>query len=168
MNTVRAMKSPRASIPLSPNTIRQTKGSRVRSPAGSQRTGGDYDGKVSGRPRSARLERANEPRLIRLRHKPNINQCALLESTLENDRTHFGSIPLQEVEPCRHCRTGPAAMGQGLRNTSPSKACSLSSAFHPNRNKTARPGISLSDKEACARNFTAFRVPAKPPDRLQA
>src|SRR3954462_6191566 len=66
MTTVRAMKSPRACIPLSPNTIRQTKGSRVRSPAGSQRTGGDYDGKVSGRPRSARLERANEPRRLAL------------------------------------------------------------------------------------------------------
>src|SRR3954463_15685936 len=63
MNTVRAMKSPRASIPLSPNTIRQTKGSRVRSPVGSKRTGGDCDGKVSGRPRSNRLERANEPRV---------------------------------------------------------------------------------------------------------
>src|SRR3954447_11212759 len=68
MNTVRAMKSPRACIPLSPNTIRQTKGSGVRSPAGSQRTGGDYDGKVSGRPRSARLERANEPRRLALDH----------------------------------------------------------------------------------------------------
>src|SRR4051794_26220482 len=68
MNTVRAMKLPRACIPLSPNTIRQTKGSRVRSPAGSQRTDGDYDGKVSGRPRSARLERANEPRRLALDH----------------------------------------------------------------------------------------------------
>src|SRR4051795_5716612 len=69
MNTVRAMKSPRACIPLSPNTIRQTKGSRVRSPAGSQRSGGDYDGKVSGRPRSARLERANDPRRLGDRRK---------------------------------------------------------------------------------------------------
>src|SRR5215204_5548930 len=68
MNIVRAMKSPRACIPLSLNTIRQTKGSRVRSPAGSQRTGGDYDGKVSGRLRSARLERANEPRRLALDH----------------------------------------------------------------------------------------------------